>query len=289
MQGSTTFVSRAAVDVWDAQFRWREGRRIRDRVVDDTWRRVATAVAAAEGAAADVWATRFVAAFRAWRLLPDPAVLRFAGTHMHPAKQAVGTATVNVLAFVRRRPDGTRSFDAAGFRATASLALRLADDATLLWATRARPEPRVGLMGLGEALDALGLACAGDAAVGFCSDVAELLALGCLRSNLQLGMERGPAAIRNAQAALCRPAHARRGTLRHAIVTRLQPQPDLALLANGVALPCGAASGVACGADPGARVCGAMQPWIDDPIACDPTYRHPAPTETSPCRPSSDR
>lgn len=271
VQGSTTFVSRAAVEVWDAQFRWRDGHLIRDRVVDDTWRRVAKAAAAAEGAAVDAWAMRFSAAFRAWRVLPDPGVLRFAGTGTQPAEQAVCTTTVNVLAFVRTGPDGGRTFDATAFRSAAALALRLADDETFLWAGQTRPEPRVGLMGLCDALDALGLPCGSERAARFSGDVAELLALGCLRGNLQLGMERGSAVVRDlgSQWESRGIARLHRAMLRHPIATRLQSQIELAILANGAVRMCGPACGVAWGPDAEARLRRAMQPWIDDTIDCD--------------------
>ena len=298
MKGSTTFVSRAAVDVWDAQFRWRDGRLIRDRTVDDTWRRVANAVAAIEGVAAGVWAMRFVAAFRSWRLLPDPGVLRCAGTDAHLAGQDICTATVNVRAFVRTGPDGEKLFDATSFRDTAELALRLADDGIFLWKEPIRPEPRVGLMGLSDALDALGVPCTGERAIGFCGEVAELLALGCLRGNLRLGAERGPLATRArpcSRPGLPGPA-SRRGMLRHPIVTRLQPQPDLAMLANGTSGTCSPAPDARCRPDTGSpehhasvlreadtRLRRVMQPWIDETIDCEVIHRpaHP-PTEASP-------
>lgn len=280
VQGSTTFVSRAAVDMWDAQFRWRDGRLIRDRVIDDTWRRVANAVAAAEGAAAEVWAMRFFAAFRSWRLLPDPDVLRCAGTDAHLAAQDICTATVNVLAFIQAGPDGRKVFDAGAFRSTAALALRLADDETFLWEEGARPEARTGLMGLGDALVALGLSCTSEAAIGFCGELAERFALGCLRSNLQLGMERGAVAIRGSlpRPGLRGPAWVRRGTLRHPIATRLQPQPDLAMLANGTSGMCIPAPDVRCRPDADTRFRRAMQPWIDDTIDCELTHRPVHPT-----------
>lgn len=275
MQGSTTFVSRAAVDVWDAQFRWRDGRLIRDRIVDDTWRRVANAVAAVEGAAADVWAMRFFSAFRSWRLLPDPNVLRCAGTDTPLARQDICTATVNVLAFVQTGPGGEKKFDATSFRGTAALALRLVDDESFLWKEDMHPAPRVGLMGLGDALDALGLPCTSGTAIGFCGDVAESLALGCFRGNLQLGMERGPATIRESRSPqwLSGSGWLRRRMLRHPIVTRLQPQSELAMLANGTARMCNAVPGIPCGTDPDARLRRAMQPWIDDTIDCDLIHR----------------
>lgn len=260
--------------MWDAQFRWREGHRIRDRVVDDTWHRVASAAAAAEGAAADVWTMRFFAAFRSWRLLPEPSVMRCAGTGTQLVRQATCTATVNLRAFVRVGPEGEKTFDTAAFRGTAALALRLADDESCLWTNEAQPEPRVGLMGLGDTLDALGLRCTSEPAIGFCGHVAELLALGCLRGNLLLGMERGPAAMDGpvSQPGASGPARTRRVRLRHPVATRLQPQPELAMLANGTSGACCPVPDALCRPDADIVYRRVMQPWIDDPI--DSTLIH---------------
>ena len=72
----TTFSSPAAVDAWDAEFRWRDAHRLRDVTIDDTWHRVAEAAAAAEPEHASAWSARFVDAFSRWRLLPEAHLLR---------------------------------------------------------------------------------------------------------------------------------------------------------------------------------------------------------------------
>ncbi len=66
--------------VWDSKYRYRDGGLIHDRTVDDTWRRVARALAVQEGDAAPLWEQRFHAILEDFRFLPGGRILAGAGT-----------------------------------------------------------------------------------------------------------------------------------------------------------------------------------------------------------------
>ena len=112
MFAPTRFTNPDAVEAWDALFRWREGGRLRDTTVEQTWERVSRAIARAEGVSEAHWARRFSGEFRQWRLLPDERLLRAAGTpcleRVLPAPAAVVNAAAFVMLIVRRSP-GSRS------------------------------------------------------------------------------------------------------------------------------------------------------------------------------------
>src|SRR5690348_11516870 len=81
LRRSSPFIELAAVEAWDAWFRWREQGDLRDLSIEGTWRRVAVALASveAQGEIA-TWQSRFMQTFATWRLLPDEQVLANAGT-----------------------------------------------------------------------------------------------------------------------------------------------------------------------------------------------------------------
>ncbi len=67
--------------VWDAKYRYREGRVERDRTIEDTWRRVARALAAAEPESERAhWAEHFYHALYGFKFLPGGRILAGAGT-----------------------------------------------------------------------------------------------------------------------------------------------------------------------------------------------------------------
>ena len=67
--------------VWDAKYRYREGNVVRDQTIEDTWRRVARALAAAEPESERArWAERFYHALYGFKLLPGGRILAGAGT-----------------------------------------------------------------------------------------------------------------------------------------------------------------------------------------------------------------
>lgn len=77
---SLHFISPLAYQVWDAKYRWREGGRVRDESVTDTWRRVARALAAAESHGQRQWEPRFYRILDEFRFLPGGRIQAGAGT-----------------------------------------------------------------------------------------------------------------------------------------------------------------------------------------------------------------
>jgi hypothetical protein len=68
-------------DVWDARYRWRNGDCAHDASIEDTWHRVARALAAAEAGDREQWARRFYAVLDDFRFLPGGRILAGAGTN----------------------------------------------------------------------------------------------------------------------------------------------------------------------------------------------------------------
>ena len=72
----TTDISR---QVWDTKYRWRDGDTIHDRTIEDTWRRIARALAAVEKDPT-VWEDRFYDILKGFRFLPGGRIQAGAGT-----------------------------------------------------------------------------------------------------------------------------------------------------------------------------------------------------------------
>lgn len=56
--------------VWDSKYRYREGDTLVDRSIEDTWRRVARALAVAEEHDREQWSQRFYAILEGFKFLP---------------------------------------------------------------------------------------------------------------------------------------------------------------------------------------------------------------------------
>jgi len=258
----------------DAWFRWRDAGGLRDRTIESTWWRVARAVAAVEVAQAEAWSRRYYDAFAQWRLLPDEALLRGAGTRVRSGSGGALSATLNVAAFVRA-PRGGLDLDA--FADTAALAVRLLDDARLAGCAGERhgSEVRIGVLGMADALRELGADYDSTAARDIAAGVASALAHGALRGAVELARERGRtladeapdgAAMSPRLDAALRADYEQWGS-RYARLTAIAPQPRLARLANAAsdALdPAGDTAQASLLAQLQLRT--AMQPWIDAPI-----------------------
>lgn len=299
MAHTTEFTDPAAVEAWDAWFRWRSDEGLRDRTIDATWWRVAEALATVEGVQAPLWAYRFVEAFSRWRLLPDARILRSAGTGEACDLEDGLSAVLNAAAFVTLPSSPQASLDTQALIATAALAVRMLDDAALALFPDApvRPEARIGLIGMADALRLLGLAYDSPQARDQARIVAACLAQGALRGSVDLACERGACdtdleplralwQLREMPAALVEDA-ARCG-VRYARLTGIEPHPRLAQLANNASdaldavpavpresqesgrrheafLPAASASFPSLTAQVELRA--ALQPWIDAPIA----------------------
>jgi len=72
----TTDISR---QVWDTKYRWRDGDTIHDHTIEDTWRRIARALAAVEKDPA-AWEDRFHDILKGFRFLPGGRIQAGAGT-----------------------------------------------------------------------------------------------------------------------------------------------------------------------------------------------------------------
>lgn len=283
---ATCFTSPAAVDVWDSCFRWREGNVLHDVTIDATWWRVAEAIAAAEGAQAPLWAYRFVDAFSRWRLLPDERLLQTSGAGAVSPNLTNPGAALNVAAFVVAPLTTHARFERNPFADTATLAVRLLDDALMLHPSPPPPPTlRIGIVGFANALHLLGLPYDSAQAETFARTVAIALAEGSLRGSVDLKRERG---------ALDPMEHPHRESrwrarglptwlideglrsgVRHTLLTAIDSHPRLAQLANGVAdaldpTP-GQLNAARGGRDPSlqtaqSRLRTAMQPYVDAPI-----------------------
>lgn len=243
MAHTTEFTDPAAVEAWDAWFRWRSDEGLRDRTIDATWWRVAEALAVVEGMQAPLWAYRFVEAFSRWRLLPDARILRSAGTD-DACDFADGlSAVLNAAAFVSLPSSPQAGLDTQALTATAALAVRMLDDAALALFPDApvRPGAHIGLIGMADALRLLGLAYDSPQARDQARIVAACLAQGALRGSVDLACERGACdtdleplralwRMREMPAALVEDAV--RCGVRYARLTDIAPHPRLAQLAN---------------------------------------------------------
>lgn len=294
-QGESPFVTPVAVEAWDTWFRWRENGALRDDTIDATWRRVASALASVEdesGRAA--FERRLLDAFVGWRLLLDERVLATAGTGKGSWSDDDLVAVVNAACFVRAHGALRPTLDIDAMKDCADLAVHALDNAILLGngAGRGAKKLRVGVIGLADALTSLGLDYAGAEARACAQSVAQALAEGSLRATVALAATRD--AMVRCDASWIDSAR-RRGMpadlieraslhgLRHASLTAITSQPRLARLANNASDAVLPAAGVNTSAGHGAArwtamsatsvpaqldMRGAMQPWIDEPIAC---------------------
>lgn len=241
----TRFTSLASVKAWDGLYRWRQDGVVRDASIDATWRRIADAVATAEGALAPLWAHRFVTACSRWQVLPGEPLLACAGTD-HGPDGWMPDAAVNLAAFVHDDVFGVPRLDRARLIEAAALATRLLDDAMMVYPHTRGDGPRISLIGVADALRMLELPYGSDAAQDLVAVAAAQVAEGCLRANIDLATERGPV-----DGPACRDAwmevlvrrrmpgplieEAARQGVRHLRITALDAHPALACLANEVA------------------------------------------------------
>ncbi len=76
-----TFVASISRQIWDAKYRYREDGRLVDATIEDTWRRVARALASVEGGRRELWEERFYQALEGFKFLPGGRILAGAGTN----------------------------------------------------------------------------------------------------------------------------------------------------------------------------------------------------------------
>jgi ribonucleoside-diphosphate reductase alpha chain len=74
------FLTDISRHVWDAKYRFRDGDVVHDRTIEDTWRRIARALASVENTDCETWAQRFYDALADFRFLPGGRIQAGAGT-----------------------------------------------------------------------------------------------------------------------------------------------------------------------------------------------------------------
>jgi ribonucleoside-diphosphate reductase alpha chain len=238
------FIDLAAVEAWDAWFRWRQGKSLRDFSIEGTWRRVSSALASVEARAArERWQARFIDALVTWRLLPDERLVMAAGTGRITWGHGPLHAVVNAAAFVRPGSNERPTIDLEGLRDTAILAVRMLDDAALL-AGVATPRLRIGLAGVADALALLGPGYDSEAGRNLAGALGTALAEGCLRGSVELAAARGDTAgdmygVTARAVARGMPPDLLKALMahgaRHEHLTAITSQCRLALLANDIA------------------------------------------------------
>lgn len=66
--------------IWDAKYRYRDDRGVQDLTIEDTWHRIAGALAQVEGANREAWEQRFYSILEGFRFLPGGRIQAGAGT-----------------------------------------------------------------------------------------------------------------------------------------------------------------------------------------------------------------
>jgi ribonucleoside-diphosphate reductase alpha chain len=75
------FNNEVSRDIWRRKYRYDDGVTLFEASIDDTWRRVAQAVASVEVERSDAWQTRFYDLLQDFRFLPGGRILAGAGNH----------------------------------------------------------------------------------------------------------------------------------------------------------------------------------------------------------------
>lgn len=291
------FIDAAAVEAWDAWFRWRDHGQLRDVSIDATWQRITNALIAVETELRDVWTQQIFAAISHWQLILDERLLSSLGTGLEaPVGDLV--AVLNAAAFVCEAGTSTATLDFNALRDVAGLAVRCLDNATILQPATDLPSGlRIGFIGVADALALLGIRFDSASARTCAAQMANALAEGCLIANVRLAKQRGAQMLCD-QAVLhllqrrAMPAEliasANEHGLRYAALTAITSQPRLALFANNVADALDPISAkitartdtshthTPVSIEAQIKMRGAMQSWIDAPIEypirveCDP-------------------
>jgi len=74
------FRSEVSRRIWDNKYRYRQGEKVIDATVQETWRRVASALAGPEGDERQAWTEKFYGILENFRFLPGGRILAGAGT-----------------------------------------------------------------------------------------------------------------------------------------------------------------------------------------------------------------
>ena len=235
------FLDPAAVDAWDAWFRLREDGELRDLSIESTWQRVADAMTCENPACDGPIAVRCLDALMHWQLLFDERILTTAGS-ARAQWPADPVAVLNLSSFVLAPFTANARIDYPALRAVAEVAARC-----LGCTSRHLPDrtcaPRVGMIGLADALALLGLRYDSQSGRDAAGNMAHALAEGCLAANVRQAREHGRQmdldptlrarmTSRGIPGELIRDAE--RSGLRFASLSAITSQRRLALFANNV-------------------------------------------------------
>ncbi len=237
MTRPTHFAHPLAVEAWDAWFRWRTPEGLRDLTIDDTWTRVANAVATAEQEEAPEWSLRYGQALRQWQMLPDEGTLAQAGTG-YPNIGGARAAIINAAAFIIEARGAPARLDRESLIEVASLAVRFLRDSIRLDDDHRRrgQGAHIGMLGIADALAALGLRYDSEAARTQAGIIAAAIQEGCQRGIRDYSAGHGSKAARleptaaSAESGGNQRSHRTGGPVEP--MTALTPHPRLALLAN---------------------------------------------------------
>ena len=75
------FIADISRHIWNTKYRFRDGEAIHDRTIEDTWRRIARALASVEKQERAAWEQRFYEALAGFRFLPGGRIQAGAGTN----------------------------------------------------------------------------------------------------------------------------------------------------------------------------------------------------------------
>lgn len=238
----------AAVDAWDAWFRWRDADTLHDLTIEETWHRVASALCSVEPqkSAAAVKA-RLIDALMSWRLLLDERILATAGTGTPDWASSAPVAVLNVAAFVTEPFAAQATLNLSAIESVAAFATRMLDNALVLCDDGANKgdtrDLRIGVIGFADALTMCRQGFDTPEARRLTWLTGRALKRGCFAESVRLARERG-AGYAGAVPTLRRVEEleidsdiremAANG-IRHARLTAITSQRRLAMLANNVA------------------------------------------------------
>ena len=240
-QPLSPFLDPAAVNAWDAWFRLREDGELRDLSIESTWRRVADALECEDLACHGPIAERCYEALARWQLLFDERILATAGSARAQWPEDP-VAVLNLAGFVQAPFSAHARVDYPAVRETAELAVRCLD-CTSRHDPKAACAPRIGMIGLADALALLGQPYDSQGGRDATGNMAQALAEGCLAANVRQARDLGPRVectpdLRTRMTSRGMPGElireAARTGLRFRELTSITTQRGLALFANNV-------------------------------------------------------
>jgi ribonucleoside-diphosphate reductase alpha chain len=80
---TTIFTTAISQHVWDTKYRWRDEDTVYDHSIQDTWRRIARALASVESTRKAHWEEQFYQALSGFKFLPAGRIMAGAGTQRH--------------------------------------------------------------------------------------------------------------------------------------------------------------------------------------------------------------